>query len=400
MRRIRIIAPAAVFAFVVVGVIAAATAMASEFRAEEYSATLGKELSAEELPKTSSAVLVTDGGTTSCKAVNYVGTLSESATSASVEPRYSGCKLFGLFKATVDANSCKYVFHSTNEEAPLVGSLDVSCNNGDAIEFTTTVTSCVVSIPAQSGLNGVKYENTGSNRAREVRILPNVEGLKYTESASCSSPGTRSTGVFKGPGSLIGSAGGHAVGVYLANEQIEDPALFNTETAPAAISSAQVKSHQFTFDGQSFICGSVAASGEMASMSSASLALAPTYSGCKLFGLYTVAVTMNGCSYQLDVLHNNPIEAAMDILCPAGKVIEMTTSYWGCKITLPEQSGLGTVGMSNTGSGTSRAVTVNDGIGGIVYTESASCAYPGTHSDGAYVGTGTITSSGQGIWVE
>lgn len=119
------------------------------------------------------------------------------------------------------------------------------------------------------------------------------------------------------------------------------------------------------------------------------LTITPTITGCKAFGFLSATVNMNGCDY----LFTEPtgtlpnFSAKVDIVCPAGKVIELNAGT--CKVTIGSQGPLSSVALTNTGSD----VLVKAAITGISYTvvqDGFGCTYSGT---GAKTGATYIQES-------
>lgn len=99
----------------------------------------------------------------------------------------------------IKMNSCAFnVIAETSEPYPFAGpetiagdgKVDIVCSiPGDAITHTF---GCKVEVPAQTGLNGVHFENMGSGSSHTLRADVALKGLKYTvTSAACG--GTKGT---------------------------------------------------------------------------------------------------------------------------------------------------------------------------------------------------------------
>jgi hypothetical protein len=126
---------------------------------------------------------------------------------------------------------------------------------------------------------------------------------------------------------------------------------------------------------------------------------APTYSSCTAFG-FTAEVKMNGCEYEFGE-PNASNEAHSNVICPAGKTIEIKAIGF-CTMTVGAQTGTtGAVTFTNEGSGNTRSVKAVSAVSGIVY--GGNC---GSGTNGTY--TGTTVNKGYsdeamtkqvGIWV-
>ncbi len=89
----------------------------------------------------------------------------------------------------------------------------------------------------------------------------------------------------------------------------------------------------------------------------------------------------------------------MDVVCPAGKSIEISpTPETGitCTVSIPSQSGLTGVSFENTGSGSSRAVTVNLNLTEVKHSTTgtpAEICKPGEYTNGTYTGSASFTAT-------
>jgi len=173
---------------------------------------------------------------------------------------------------------------------------------------------------------------------------------------------------------------------------------FHSESAPATFAGSQTVAHVFTTAAGTVKCSTATFSGESNVTTSSTQTLAATYGGCKAFGFVNVPVTMHSCKY---VFHLGAgTVATTDIACENGESIEVDAPF-GCTISVPAQTGLSEVTLSNTGTGTSRDIDAVINVANIDYNVPSGCALAsaGTHTDGTYTGSATIQGSGQGIWV-
>jgi hypothetical protein len=111
----------------------------------------------------------------------------------------------------------------------------------------------------------------------------------------------------------------------------------------------------------------------------------PEYSGCKAFGVNANVIT-TGCNY---VFHLEAGGASKtDVVCSAGNVIKVTPIGLDCTVTVGSQTGL--VGVTYKNGVNDVIQTIN--ISAIHYIEEGvNCVSPGTHTNGTYTGTNTIT---------
>ncbi len=105
---------------------------------------------------------------------------------------------------TITANGCETIATVSNEGPPYVGKFGVKCPAGKSFEVHGKF--CSVAIPAQTGLTGISYGNTGEGKNRAVQVTFNVSGLKYTlsgpEPEFCN--GTYENGTYTGTTTLNG----------------------------------------------------------------------------------------------------------------------------------------------------------------------------------------------------
>ena len=113
---------------------------------------------------------------TSCASAHFATTLKAASTSLSPTTSYGGCStnLFGeIHSATIAMNSCHYVLQAG-------GTIDISCSKeGDAITITSAL-GCVLTIGAQTGLEGVTYSTIGSGHERAIEANLGVSGVSFS----------------------------------------------------------------------------------------------------------------------------------------------------------------------------------------------------------------------------
>lgn len=174
---------------------------------------------------------------------------------------------------------------------------------------------------------------------------------------------------------------------------------FHGEKAPVVFEGSQTEQHVFTTNAGTVKCTIATFSGENATTTSTTATLTPKYEKCTAFGFLGATVDVNACSYTFHLVANSsPATATVDINCPAGKTIDVTST--GCVLHVPAQAGLSHVTFANTGEGTARDVDATINIGSIKYTQTSGClGGEGTFTNGTYKGTATVKGVGQGIWV-
>jgi len=400
MKHIRALKLTVLCAVLGLALVGAASASASQFRAEKYEAVVsGKQ--------TTQVVATLSGGTLKCSTPGLSGGLVSASSSLPLTPAFSGCMAFGV-KANVSPNSCQYVFNSTNEAAPFTGTLDVYCTKGgDAIVFDAPSLPCKVEIPAQSG-RSASYTNTGINANRKIEAALNFSNLKYTKTgAGCpEGPGSYETGKVNGtyilsaevePESLIKN------GLYLGKEQVAAEPKIRAEKYPVYFDSAYSGSTWFGLNPY-MVTGSMRTEGSL-SAASADVSLTPIFSGFTYFG-NTVNVSTNGCSFKLHAI--SELAGTASLICPAGKEITLKATSSNCLVTLPAQSDIGGVKYENSGTGTGRIVYSTLGLSGLKYTATGSeCGPNGTFENGKFSSVvrlqgheGSTSGPAIGTWIE
>lgn len=398
MKRIKNLSLGVVAAMALTASMAAASASATQFRAEEYPAMVSGA-------QVTSQIITTKAGSIKCAAHTTSGTMAGASSSLTVTPAPTGCKLAGI-NVPVNAKSCSYVFNSTNESAPYSGTMGVSCSKaGDAITIGTE--GCQVTIPAQSALGAVEFVNSGSNRSRAITVNLNISGLEYTQTSACAGgSGTFAGGTFTGSSKITGynSAAKHSIGVYLANEQVADTPQFEAESYAVIIAGEMTKTLELGVYSGIIKCSAMKVNGNLVGSASA-LKLSPLMS-CN------PSVSTNGCYLTFNAASSEFPNASgsFGIGCEkVGSVMEITFGTLACKVQIPAQANAGDLSLVNTGSGSLRGV--NAAISGhLEYTEiGSSCVKPGTHVNGNVIGEfalkGFKSEAGQpgaqeGIWVE
>jgi hypothetical protein len=375
----------------------AGAASASQFRSEAYPTNLAGEIAVE-------PVISVANGKIKCSSTYLEGNESGSSSSMSLRPEPGGCKAYGL-SAKVNPNGCRLVFSSTNNAAPFVGLLAVTCGAGESIEVKPTGSNCMVKIPGQAGVGPVSYETSGLATGRHIIATMAVSGLTYTENGSnCTKNGVTSTnGQISGSYSIYGNVPNGPLGVYIANEQIAETPQIKAEQYPAIVEGQNISSLRFTPNVGALGCSGARLSGSIGGAAT-SLTVHPELTGCN----GTVVTT--GCNFVIQ----NPVSGGalgtLGISCEAGKTI--IWKYPGlCEFRIPTQkTPLSGVTDRTRGAGSARTVELAASVNGLEYTEvGSSCASPGVHTNGSLAGTwsligyrsvGGTFGSQQGLWYE
>ena len=179
---------------------------------------------------------------------------------------------------------------------------------------------------------------------------------------------------------------GMLVLVWLVSAAPASATRYTAEKAPVQLTATQEGNHVLDAAGNTITCKKASFSGTMSSTSQNTINLGGSYSECSFFGV-AVAVSMNGCKYQL-------FASFLDIVCEGeGTAITFKATVLGasCEVRIGEQLGVGIVSLFNLGSGTTREITLNFLAGGIKYNSTGSlCGKTGSQSDGSYTTGPTI----------
>jgi hypothetical protein len=175
-------------------------------------------------------------------------------------------------------------------------------------------------------------------------------------------------------GATASSASAEPVGLFISGAKSEEEAKqpkFEAEKYTATISSNPLSSLTITAQTGVVNCSGL---GFPDSISAATnhLQTYQFFSGCVFQGL-TTTITANGCEFNLNVLNAGPpYVGTTDIVCPAEKTLEISNYLNGkkrCTLQLQPQTGIPGVTYENTGSGSSRAVTVNFNLTTVKYNQ-------------------------------
>lgn len=161
--------------------------------------------------------------------------------------------------------------------------------------------------------------------------------------------------------------------------------LLTSESSPGTLTGKQETKLLLKTTAGSSECLSVTSSGT-GSSPTATVTMSSSYSSCTCFGV-ACTIDMNGCDHLLHL--GASTTATVDIVCPVGQRVTITNSK--CTLHIGPQAGLGKVGISNVGAGTTREILLATEITGLHYS----------HTEGTGIGkctsgtgaTGTLTGS-------
>ena len=178
---------AAVFAM---SAVMAAGAQAAKFTASAYPANGSGG-------QTTEHIFHVQGQTVKCKTATFKGTLNAASSEITITPHYTECTAFGFIGATIDMNSCDFLF-TTDAVSTTVGTVHVLCSKAND-SITITAGGCVVHIPPQTPtVNKVEYKNQSGG----VLVTSKAEGIhsNVTSGFGCTlaSKETDTTGAYTG----------------------------------------------------------------------------------------------------------------------------------------------------------------------------------------------------------
>lgn len=378
----------ALTAIVLVSAGLGAASASAAFEAETYPTKLLGE-------GTSSQTFVLGSKTLNCSGASE-GTASAASDTLSLAPNYWNCQFVGeSASAQVDANGCSYTYDSSGSV-----SIGGAACNGIKITFT----NCVVTIPAQSGLQSATYANQGSGTGRRIEINTSLSGVKYNASGTCGGvggPGSHSNGAFVGSQLVKGQnfATSAPIGIFTTPRHAP---RFEAEKYPASISGPINSSSETLFATPTWNlrCSTATLSGNVTAATK-DLALSQAASGCQSSGSIeaNATISMNSCGYVVHVANAGPpYSGTLEVDCStAGDSIKIALPF--CTVTIPEQTVSG-VSLSNSGSGSSRQVAAQFNVSTLTYTEKGfACSGNGTFSNGVLGGKFNLKATNSGSQV-
>jgi hypothetical protein len=147
-----------------------------KFEAEKYTATLDTQT-------LTNPEFTAQWGALKCSEFALSGTISAATSELKTPQSFWACHFAGI-GTTISPNGCEFELNVLNAGPPYVGTTDVVCPEGKALEFVASVsgvTKCTLRILPQTGVEGVSFENTGTGSARAVTVNYNLTGMKYAQ---------------------------------------------------------------------------------------------------------------------------------------------------------------------------------------------------------------------------
>jgi hypothetical protein len=173
--------------------------------------------------------------------------------------------------------------------------------------------------------------------------------------------------------------------------------LLEAASYPASLTGSALEAQVFKTPNAAFKCSGLSLSGTL-SKAASTVTVAPTYSGCT-FWEGGLGAFSNGCTFQFHL--EKPIEeelplerfqSSLDILCPEGKAIEITTGFGICSWSYGAQTARSRVVFEDRPEFTPDSVILYFYVEGLKVTEkskSYTCG-EGTWSNGMLTGAVTL----------
>jgi hypothetical protein len=344
--------------------------------------------------------------TTGCHESSYLRSLGSATSTLEIQPAYAGCSTNFGWIDKISTNGCTYKWAISQVTAPgtATGTQTIACPAGKEIEIHRYngpggSLICHYAIPPQGPNNGITYSNQAPGKSwpeESVEAEIAVSGMQATvvggSSIACGASSGKTVNVGQTVTlNLVALTAGMPIGfsigdpgIYLAGEASGEAAKqprFESETGsePVAVEGSQDApySHEVNLQIRRFACESVTFSGELVGAST-ELPLDAKYENCVGNGGTATVVSMRSCHYVVNVLNVGPPYAgSLDLECSAeGDGMEVRFWAFGvqpepgkelCIIRVPEQAGLGSVGLETLGTGFDRQIAMDFAITGMRY---------------------------------
>jgi hypothetical protein len=390
-----------------------------ELTASEHGTIEGSQIGSHELKVGSRWVI--------CEETKFTGdNVATSQTSLTVTAEYQKCKttpIFGIsLFVTLTMNGCDYVFHSVGiDGSTYTATMDIVCPAGKQIEAhfysnsTHTNEHCTITIGPQTGLTTNEITNLAGS-PNDMLIHHDI-GLNVMIHGSKIVCGEGATATYQGTTTLEArNTGGAQVGLTASDPS--EPLSELTAAEHGTAKGSQVGSHELKVGNRLVICEETEFTGDGVATSQTLLTVTAKYQECRttpaLGVVLQVTVTMNGCDYMFSAagIDGSTYTATVDIVCPAGKQIELHMyknaghTEEACTITIGPQMSKATNEITNVAGSTNdllihHDVDLNVTIHGVkvLCGEGATATYQGTttlqahNTAGAQVGLTVSDSS-------
>ena len=179
---------------------------------------------------------------------------------------------------------------------------------------------------------------------------------------------------------------------WSASAQAANPELHCTSTTnTCTITGTELAAHTFSIEGGNVRCRSTLHATLNAKTVSTVSGVTTTLTECRAFGVAST-VNMNGCTFTLTmVAGSNPATANVNVVCPAGRNITISSPSLPCTINIGTQGPLAHVVFNNSGTEPTH-VNASLTVTGIRYTmvEATCPRRGGTFNTGTFNGETTL----------
>ncbi len=345
-----------------------------------------------------------------CTTATATATLSTgSSPTLDLAPSYSGCKLGGALTTEVKTEGCGFHVDLLEEvEATLFSAqTDIVCPGKSEILATVKFlgkTSCLIHIPAQTGLKTVKAITMLEDSPDDFTLKHEVSSLKANVKngeVSCPiTPGEYTKAELTGNTLVTANGTGEGVPPVKVQPRPVEKIHFGVEKEDVWIVGKVLSKQVFGFGLGKVECaaGQAFQNVESPTKTISILNFAPLekYEECEhpSSGKAT-EVLFKGCGFELvgNVLNKSPLTGGLRVACMGGGMQVRINEF--CKILIPEQLGLNDLGIRrvafyNEGTGKKREIGVEFKIVGLEYEENneMGCQQPNVRrKDGTITGT-------------
>jgi hypothetical protein len=162
----------ALFAVLALTAVSASAASAANYTASGYPTTGTAESTV------GNNTVTTEAGTIECK-THMEATLAAPSPTLTVKAAVTNCRAFGFLEATVQMNTCDYLFTEPKliKTHEYTAAVHVKCTNA-ASPITITAATCKLTIGEQSPSGHVIIIN--DTAAGDVKVRAAMSGIKYT----------------------------------------------------------------------------------------------------------------------------------------------------------------------------------------------------------------------------
>lgn len=183
--------------------------------------------------------------------------------------------------------------------------------------------------------------------------------------------------------------------VAVVNASATTGGHFVSEKAHTVITGLEGGSHtlEYSFHGMEngVICDEAFYDGTITAETVTDITLSPFYAKCHTTGNpNNVPITPNGCTYTLTFAAGNPAttENTVDLVCPAGKAIEI--HHPNCTVTIPPANNLQSVTYTTTLENGRHTITLDANLKFNIQFHGGLCVFLGTNQTGTLTGSLTL----------